>query len=138
MRKNDFSKKIRLSVIFVLIAAMALCMFSCDGNNDEADTSTEGKYTLSISVTDDKGKTEVFEIKTSKENLADALLEAKLVEGDMETYGLYIKYVNGIRADYSLDGAYWAVTKSGKMLMTGASDTPIADGDSFELTYTKG
>ena len=70
--------------------------------------------------------------------LADALLEAKLVEGDMDTYGLYIKYVNGIRADYTLDGAYWSLSKGGEMLMTGASDTPIADGDSFELTYTKG
>ncbi|MBR6808035.1 MAG: DUF4430 domain-containing protein [Clostridia bacterium] len=156
MRKNDFSKIIKLSVIFVLIAAMALCMFSCDGKKDDVvdskiNTSTEGgsaelpetneaegKYTISISVIDDKGDTEVFEIKTDKETLADALLEAKLVEGEMSTYGLYIKVVNGIRADYDLDGAYWSLSKGGEMLMTGASETTIADGDSFELTYTKG
>ena len=80
---------------------------------------------------------EDFEIKTNAENLGDALLEAKLVEGEMGDYGLYIKSVNGIRADYELDGAYWSLSKGGEMLMTGASDTPIADGDTFELTYTK-
>ena len=154
MRKNDFSKFIKLSVILVLIAAMALCMVSCDGNknaltNDSVSTTdapanngSEGpevhKYTITVTVIDDKGKSEEFEIKTNSENLGDALLEAKVVEGEIGDFGLYIKYANGIRADYELDGAYWALSKGGEMLMTGASDTKIADGDKFELTYTKG
>jgi len=153
MRKHDFSKIIKLSVIFVLIAAMALCMVSCGGNTDTYDTNSvstteapansgsEGpevhKYTITVTVIDDKGESEEFEVKTNSETLADALLEAKLVEGENGAYGLYIKYVNGIRADYELDGAYWSLSKDGEMLMTGASDTPIADGDKFELTYTK-
>ncbi len=154
MRKIDFSKFIKLSVILVLIAAMALCMISCDGNTDTHDTDSvsttdapansgsEGpevhKFTITVTVIDDKGESEEFEVKTNSEILADALLEAKIVEGDVGPYGLYIKYANGIRADYELDSAYWALSKDGEALMTGASDTKISDGDKFELTYTKG
>ncbi len=155
MRKTDFSKIIMLSVIFVLIAAMALCMVSCDGttnidtqssesvskNEASADSEAEApeaKYTISVTVVDDKGESSEFELKTSSDILADALLEAKLVEGEDGPYGLYIKYVNGIRADYDKDGAYWALSKGGEVLMTGVSDTKISDGDKFELTYTKG
>ena len=149
MRNTDFSKFIRISVIFVLIAALALCIVSCGGNggnlpNTETQDSTDGqtseeaKISLSITVIDDKGEESVFEIKTDADNLGDALLEAKLVEGEKGAYGLYIKSVNGLRADYELDGAYWSLSKNGEMLMTGASDTPIADGEKYELTYTKG
>ncbi len=164
MRKTDFSKIMKLSVIFVLIAAMALCIISC-GNNTDSETEapkasgettssvseatsdstgsdvssavTEGKYTLTVTVVDDKGESKDFEIKTDADNLGDALLNAGLVEGDMEAYGLYIKVVNGIRADYDLDKAYWALSKDGEYLMTGADSTPIADGEHYELTYTK-
>lgn len=157
MRKTDFSKILKLSVIFVLIAAMALALFSCADTNNGSETTavttgaTEApatsaestaeeaaKYTLTIKVIDDKGESSDFEIKTNADNLGDALLEAKLVEGEVSEYGLYIKVVNGLRADYELDGAYWALSKGGEYLMTGANDTPIADGETYELTYTKG
>ena len=164
MRKIDFSKALKLSVIFVLIAAMALAVVSC-GNNTDSETEapkvsgvttssvseatsestdsdassaiTEGKYTLTVTVVDDKGESTDFEIKTNAENLGDALLEAGLVEGEDGPYGLYIKYVNGLRADYDLDKAYWSLTKDGEYMMTGADKTPIADGEHYELTYTK-
>ena len=164
MRKTDFSSITRLSVIFVLIAAMALSVISCGTNNNgtetpmttdgttgvstdvgtdvtstDSDDSTEveAKYTITVTVVDDKGVSTDFEIKTDAGNLGEALLEAKLVEGEMGDYGLYIKTVNGLRADYDLDGAYWALSKNGEYLMTGADKTSIADGEHYELTYTK-
>ena len=148
MKKTAFSKAIKFSVIFVLIAAMALCMISCGGSNmgvTETSGSIESpkasvessEVTITVTVVDDKGESKDFNITTSADNLGDALIDSKLAEGEIGDYGLYIKYVNGIRADYELDGAYWSLSKGGEMLMTGASDTPIADGDKFELTYTK-
>ena len=163
MKKTDFSKIIKFSVIIVLIAAMALCIISCDGKYEQpqtggtADSQTVGtggvdttgevilgateenpKYTITVEVINDKGELSSFTVKTNADNLGDALLEAKIVEGEKGPYGLYIKYANGVRADYELDGAYWSLSKNGEMLMTGASDTPIADGEKYELTYTKG
>ena len=140
MRKNDFSKILSLSVIFVLIAAMALCMVSCGGTkkeDEEENSKTPVEVTISVTVIDDKKSTDTFEISTKSENLGDALLESGRVKGDNDKFGLYIKEVDGLRADFELDGAYWSVSKDGKMLVTGPSQTPIADGDKFELTYTK-
>ncbi len=77
-----------------------------------------------------------FTVNTDKENLADALAEHGLVDGDWDSFGLYVKYVNGIRADYTKDGAWWKLSKGGTELMTGPSGEKIADGNHYELTYT--
>ncbi len=77
-------------------------------------------------------------IKTDKTILADALLEHNLVEGEEGAFGLYIKSVNQIRADYDADGAYWALSKNGEYATAGADSTTIADGEHYELVYTKG
>ncbi len=96
----------------------------------------EGAKTVQVEVkAGDKSIT--FTIKTNKENLAEALLEHKLVEGSNDQYGLYIKKVNGILADYDVNQSYWSLSKGGEALMTGASSTPIADGEKYELTYAK-
>lgn len=77
-------------------------------------------------------------IKTDKTILADALLENNLVEGEEGAFGLYIKSVNGIKADYDTDGAYWALLKNGEYADAGADSTTITDGEHYELVYTKG
>ena len=97
----------------------------------------EGAVTLKVKVVVDN-KEITLTVHTDKENLGAALLEYELVSGDESEYGLYIKSVNGIEADYDKDQAWWAISKDGEMLMTGADSTPIADGENYELTYTKG
>ena len=47
------------------------------------------------------------------------------------------KFVNGILADYDVDGTYWGLTKDGEYVMSGADTTYIADGEHYELTKTK-
>ena len=96
----------------------------------------EGKTTIEVEVKAEE-KSVTFTINTDKENLADALLEHKLVEGEDSQYGLYIKKVNGILADYDVNQSYWSLCKNGEMLMTGASDTKISEGEHYELVYAK-
>ena len=50
---------------------------------------------------------------------------------------VYIKSVNGITADYDVDRSYWAFNKNGEMMLTGVDMTNIADGEHYELVYTK-
>lgn len=96
----------------------------------------EGKTTINVVV--EAGERSItVTINTDADNLEDALTGVDLVQGEQSEYGLFIKTVNGITADYDTDGAYWSINKDGEYLMTGADDTEIADGDSFELVYTK-
>lgn len=97
----------------------------------------KGAAAIKVKVITDQ-KTLTLTIHTDKDNLEDALLEYGLIEGDESEYGLYIKKVNGIEADYDKDKSWWAISKDGEALMTGAKSTVIADGENYEFTYTKG
>ncbi len=50
---------------------------------------------------------------------------------------LFITTVDGETADDSQQ-QWWCITKGGEMLMTGAGETPVADGETYELTLTTG
>ncbi len=96
----------------------------------------DGAKTVTVTVNAQE-KSVVWTIKTDAETLGEALLEHQLIAGDESEFGLYIKVVNGITADYDIDASYWAFTKDGEYMMTGVDGTVIADGDKYELTYTK-
>ena len=78
-----------------------------------------------------------FTVHTDKETLGDALLEHKLIDGEKGAYGLYVKYVNGIEADYDKDGSYWGFYKNGEMMLVGVDGAVIADGEHYELVREK-
>ncbi len=78
-----------------------------------------------------------FTVKTDAEKLGDALIAHGIIEGEDGQFGLYIKKVNGILADYDIDRSYWGFYKNGEYMMTGVDGTSIADGEHYELVYTK-
>ena len=78
-----------------------------------------------------------FTLHTDKTTLGAALAEQHLIAGEQSEYGLYVKVVNGITADYDKDGHYWALSKNGEALLTGVDTTEIKDGEHYELVYTK-
>ncbi len=147
--------KIFLSLILAaMLTAAAFALVGCNmqGNGDKAGekqgseashntsegASKDGDKTITVKVTDDKGVTTAYVITTNASNLRAALEQEKMVEGDEGDFGLYVKKVNGLRADYDLDGAYWKFTKGDTMLMTSIDSTPIYNGETFEIIYTKG
>ena len=79
--------------------------------------------------------TESDTIQTQAAYLGEALLEHKLIEGDMGEYGLFITNVKGVAAD-GTKNEWWCITKGGEQVNTGADTTPIANGDTFELTLS--
>ena len=78
-----------------------------------------------------------FTLKTDAKTLGEALLSHNLISGDMGDFGLYIKYVNGILADYDVDSYYWGFYKDGEYMLTGVDTTEIKDGEHYELVRTK-
>lgn len=97
----------------------------------------EGKTSFNFSVVDKDGNETKFLIHTDKETVGDALLEHALIEGDEGNYGLYVKKVNGIIADYDVDKTYWAFYINGEYAVTGVDVTDVTEGNSYALKVEK-
>ena len=78
-----------------------------------------------------------FTVKTDKDTVGAALLEHNLIAGDEGQFGLYLKTVNGITADYDVDRSYWAFYINGEYAMTGVDGAKITEGEIYKLEYTK-
>ena len=102
----------------------------------ESTTLGEGEKTVTVTVSA-KGTDVVFTIHTNADNLRDALLSVGLIDGEQQGVGYMISHVNGMRADYTLDRAYWGFFRGGEYMMTGVDSTPVTGGEAFELVYTK-
>ena len=76
-----------------------------------------------------------FTVKSDEKYLGDALAEHGLIEGEEGQFGLYIKKVNGMLADYDVDRSWWGFYKNGEYQMLGIDLTEFADGEHYELVY---
>ncbi len=95
-----------------------------------------GETTVQVEVrVEDQSVT--FTVKTDEEMLGAALVEHGLIEGEESAFGLYVKKVNGMTADCDVDMSCWAFYKNGEYSTTGVGTTPIADGEHYELVYSK-
>lgn len=82
-------------------------------------------------------QTVTFTVKTDKDTVGAALIEHGLISGEEGPYGLYVKAVNGITADYDVNKSYWAFYINGEYAMTGVDATDITEGTTYQLEYTK-
>lgn len=129
-------KKKGLGIVigFVVLALAATAAFVIyDKTRPEPQ---EGSKTITLQMVYDSVDTTVT-IHTDAEFLRGALEEKQLIAGDESEYGLFVKTVNGRTADDSKQ-EWWCFTKNGETVMTGVDTTPIADGESFEITLMVG
>ncbi len=136
MTKTNTKRVLSAVSLVVLMAVMALSMISCS-KNDDVPVVTGKEVTITVQITDDKGEMTPYTITTTETTLRGALEQEKLVEGEEGEFGLYIKKVCGITADYDVDGAYWALYKNGEYLMNSVDTEILEDGSIYEITYTK-
>ena len=146
MQKTRFTKLLSLLLCTVLIAAMALTAAGC-GKEEKPDADVvtiadgsvigEGATEFALTVVDGEGKETKCTVKTDKTVVGEALQELNLIAGDMGDYGLYIKTVNGITADFDKDGTYWAFYIDGEYAMTGVDKTNITPGASYMFKVEK-
>ena len=97
----------------------------------------QGGKTIAVQVGLLDGESSDYTIQTDEEYLRGALESIDLIEGSESEYGLFVTTVDGVTADDSKQ-QWWCFTKGGEMLNTGVDSTPIADGDTFEITLTEG
>ena len=144
--KKERKTKMKKTLSVLLAVIMILCIVSCNKVDKTGawENATyrrdkefgDGAKTVQVEVkADDQSVT--FTIHTDKETLGDALLEHNLISGEEGAYGLYVKFVNGIEADYDKDQTYWAFYKNGEYMMSGVDTTVISDGEHYELVKEK-
>ncbi|MBQ4570012.1 MAG: DUF4430 domain-containing protein [Ruminococcus sp.] len=78
-----------------------------------------------------------FTVNTDETLVGAALLENGIIAGDDGPYGLYVKTVNGIFADYDVNGTYWGFYQDGEYAMNGVDATNIENGAHYEMVYSK-
>ena len=147
MKKTQRKQLLSFILCLVLIAAMALITTACDNINlkfwettQESDDGTQTpaeKKNFTFIVVDKDGSETSFAITTDKATVGDALLSEGLIEGDEGAYGLYVKKVNGIVADYDIDQTYWAFYINGEYAMTGVDKTEIVNGSTYSFKVEK-
>lgn len=135
-KNNKKALKIALGVgaLVVLVAVFALVY------NQFSAKPTAGAKAISIEVVDDTAASTTYEINTDAEFLRQAMEEAEAegltFSGAESEYGMMVDTVNGIRADYTLDGAYWSFYVNDEYCNYGIDTQPVTDGDDFSIVYT--
>ncbi len=97
-----------------------------------------GAKTVYIEVVDAAASVDEYTVQTDAEYLRQVMDEADgLTYGGTESdYGMMVDTVNGYRADYTLDGAYWAFYVNDEYCNYGIDTQPVANGDIFQIVYT--
>ena len=96
----------------------------------------EGQVVFLFEVTDGEGKITSWNVHTNETTVGAALVELGMIEGAVSDFGMMVSYVNGIRADFVEDGAWWAFYIDGEMAMVGVDSTDIETGVTYAFIYT--
>ncbi len=101
----------------------------------------QGSKTVDVYVTA-ADRSVKLTVKTDADTLGAALLDLGLIEGEAGQFGIYIKKVNGITADYDIDASWWGLNKvlsdgTRETMPVGVDGVNIAGGEAYELVYSK-
>ena len=97
-----------------------------------------GQKAVTIQVVDQMGTSVTYEVTTDAEYLQQVMEEADGLTFAYEDgpYGASVHTVNGLRADFTLDGAYWSFFVNDEYCNYGITQQPVEDGDVFQIVYT--
>lgn len=135
MKKNNNKLIIAVLSVIAVIAVLVGVYFAFGPK------AASGSKSVTLEVVDNNGGSKIYKTKTDAEYLVGLMAELAAnkdfsYQGDESEYGIYINTINGVTADYSVDGSYWAIYVNGEYGMYGADAQPVADGDTYKLEYT--
>ena len=145
MNNRNLKKKILfwiLGIVHVIAIAVGMWMAyewlrqKPDKNvgNANDDVNEAGKN-VTINVVDEDGNVSMYNVVTKEDYLEGVMNEADGLT--YETADGMVMIVNGQRADYVKDGAYWSFYVNGAYCNYGIKEQPVNDGDVFEIRYTR-
>ena len=137
MKKTKFNT---LAMI-ALALAMLMCFFACAKVPAEGlweNATYRGDTTVGNGTKEIKADVVIGEdfitltVKTDKATLGEALFENGLVND-----ASFFDTLNGIKADWNADKAYWSFYKGETYMMHGINDEKIGGGEHYRFVYTK-
>ena len=96
----------------------------------------QGSKEITVQVVHMDGSIKSFTYRTDEEYLDKVLLAENLIAGYEDQYGFVVETVDGERADWQLDNAYWAIYIGEEAATTGISGVVVTDGAGYKLVYT--
>ena len=151
MRETMKTRKTMEAKIALILVAIALLftLTACEqaGRPAQPDApAAQGTYTLQeigqgstvfrFEVTNDEGSLSVWNVSTDETTVGAALLSVGLIDGDDSEWGLMVTHVNGLRADFNEDDAWWAFYIDGEMAPAGVDATDIEEGVTYAFVFT--
>jgi len=146
--KRELNRILQLVMVAVLVLSFATACGKKKADNDnqtavvdektqESNVVGEGAVAFTFEVVDGEGNTTIFTVNTDKTTVGEALVDNGLIEGEDGEYGLYVKTVNGITADYDRDQTYWAFYIDGEYASTGVDSTEVVAGSTYSFKVEK-
>ena len=104
--------------------------------NPDTQELTENNIVLVVIGKDSSARK--YEISTTAKYLSQAMEEPEGLTfvGREGPYGIMLEEVNGERAIYEEDGAYWSILVDGEYGMNGIDSQPVSDGVEYSIVYT--
>ena len=136
-------KRTILSAVSSIMSILCVfCLVSCEEKVDASglwenatylsDTTIgDGEKTVSFTV-EAEDQVITITLKTDKATLGEAMYEHGLVND-----ASFFDTLNGIKADWEKDQAYWGFYQGEEFMMVGIGDTEITGGESYRFVYTK-
>ncbi len=152
-------KKSKLAILIIgllMFVCVLFCSCTSHGNTDASTSVSQtvgaseqaaltpvrtkigtGKFSFVFEIIDGSGKSVEFDIATDKSTVGEALSSIGLISGEQGAYGLYVKTVNGITADYDKDGTYWSFIVNGEIAPKGVDQTFVKNGYTYTFKLEK-
>lgn len=136
-------KKSIVSTVSIILSLLCiLCIVSCEEKVEAnglwhdatylSDTTLgSGSKTVSFTV-EAEDKTITITLKTDKTTLGEAMFEQGLIND-----ASFFNVLNGIKASWEEDQAYWAFYQGDSYMPVGVNDTEINGGENYRFVYTK-
>ena len=122
-----------LLLVFVLVACNTVDAVGLWENATYRKDTTLGEGSKEVKidvVVEDQSIT--LTVKTDKATLGEALFAEGLINN-----AEFFDVLNGIKADWEKDNAYWGFYKGEDYMMVGVNETQISGGESYRFVYTK-
>ena len=125
------NKKLIVAVLAVLVLAGLLLGFWFGMRTK----TTQGQKSFTVTVVHADGTSKEYSYTSAEEYVGVVLEQEGLIVGEEGPYGMYILEVDGERAVYEENGAYWSFYIGEDYAQTGIDLTPIEDGQTYKLAY---